>query len=464
MPKKEKEEAPKHEVYLPFKIVGKKIFEAIYINGCPCWLGFDTENKKFSTYHNLDEIEVVYKPVTKDMIGYEPYSFDREFIEKLCKQEQLIIPDIKTIYSAIYKEFDIFLDIRNEFKHLETTFTFETYIQHKLNSTGYIYHTGEHDSGKSRPLQMQSHLAYRPLYGIKLNEANIYQTVGLEESLCTILEDEAQELDKKDNTGKLTVYRAGYEAGIRVPRIINGGESDRHQNYYFTFCCKGFSGYNFPRDRAFVSRCIESPFIEGKPQKDEVSKDDIARWEKLKSMLLIWRMVHYAKPLPEMDLTIRNRVKLIWKGKLAAIYEIPEVYEIISRMSQESQEQRTKDLHNSLEAHITKVVIYLERNYQWAYVPFVDIWDWLMISLNVPKQRAKDGSEVPYHQFNKFYVEMLGIEVTKNMVGRKFDSLHGKYTTKLHVGRMWQFKQEDLNNLLARYSITENDIKNLELE
>jgi hypothetical protein len=452
---KEEKEEQKPALYRPIQILKNKIAEAVSVVGMAnMWLIYDFKDQSFMTKPIFEDDRFRYCPVGKGMISYEPYTFTIGQIERL-QAEKIKIPNLQVLYQKVYDEFGTFLDIEEEYKHLETAFCFETYQQHKMNSTGYLYHTGEHDSGKTRPLELQKYLAYRPLFGIKINEANVYEVIGTEhEGLCTILEDEAQELDDKNCKGKMAIYRSGYRTGQIVPRILEAGSVNRTMKFYYTFCCKAFSGYNFPKDEPFKSRCIEVPFVEGCPKKDEIEDEDKERWGKLKSMLLLWRMINYDKPLPKLNLPIRCRVKEVWKGKLMAVVGYDKAYQIMLDMAAKEQQKRYRSLHESLEAHMVKAVVYLEQNWGWGEIPFSEIWDWLMVSLNVPKLDKK---------VHKVYVDTLGKEVSKNLVGRKLDSaLHGASSSKFKVGRMWQFKKDKMEALMKRYSLTEKDLKALE--
>jgi hypothetical protein len=420
------------EVYMPSLQFSKNILEAVDIGGHPTWLGYNATEKKFFTHTSvMGEEEIIY-PVGKDRISYTPYAFTHEEIARLTN-EPVQIPKFETIYQKYYDEFDIFLDIDDIYRHLETTFCFETYQQHRLNSTGYLYHTGEHDSGKTRPLELQKRLAYRPLFATEINEANIYEVIGTrQEGLCTILEDEAQELSKPENAGKMAIYRAGYRSGQTVPRILDGSSSNRKMLFYNVFCCKAFSGYNFPRkDDAFKSRCIEVPFTEGTPKKDELTKDDDSRMAQLKKPLLLWRMLTYFDPTPEFELPIKNRTKEVWKGKIIAASKYPKICELMQNLAVQEQTKRFKNLHDSLEAHIAKAVIYTEEFYEWKFVPFSQIWFWLLVALDIPNAKEKINAI-------KVYSDTIGMDVTKNLVGRKLDSaLHGVSMTKFKIGAMW---------------------------
>ena len=429
------------------------IYEAITFESLPRFLSYNTKTKKFGMLHEVEGPESIFRPIgSAGEVSYKTYDFTRNEINNL-KEKGIKPINFAKMYETFYKEFDDFLDIEDKYKHLEVVYLLETYQQHKINSTGYPFHHGEHDSGKTRPLELDSFMAYRVLYGIELGSPNVYEAIGFRnEGSCTICEDEAQELSnpkKQKNDDKMTIYRGGYKSGVRVPRIMDGGSSNRYTRYYYAFCCKSFSGYYLPqKDYAFNSRCIPIPYIEGTPKKDEIDKDvDIPRWSKMKKMLLLWRMVTWAEPLPKLSVEVNNRVKEIWKSKIQIASYYEKAYKVISGMALEAQTRRIKSLQNSLEAHIARTVIKLEMENNWGEITFTDIWYQLLISLNV--------TDVDELKKKKVYVDALGRDVSKTIVGTKLgQSFQGKSDFRHERGRVWRFRKNTMQRLAKRYGIT----------
>ena len=466
--KKQRKENPKEEddkrsrIKVPFLVHGKDdeivIYESINIDKFPCFLSYNTKTKKFANVGEIDSPTEIFLPFGKDGdIPYQPYTFSVEELQNIRKNGIKQI-DFAQMYKSCYKEFDDFLDLEEKYKHLEVGFLFETYLQHKINSTGYPFNIGEKDSGKTRALELLNFLAYRPLFGIKLGPANVYEAIGYRsEGSCTILEDEAQELsDQKDpkNADKLTIYRGGYKRGVRVPRIMGAGSIDRHMRYYYTFCCKSFSGYYLLlKDHAFNSRCIPIPFIAGHPKKDEIIVDiDIPRWNEMKKTLLLWRMINWAEPLPKLEVDINNRVKEVWKSKIQVASYYEKAYKIISEMALEAQTRKKKRLQNSLEAHIAKTLIQLEMANNWGEIEFTTIWNHLLNSLNVTNEDE--------YKKKKVYVDALGYDLSKTKIGTKLSqSFQGEPDFRHGKGRVWKFRKDVLQRLATCYGINKENYK-----
>ena len=72
----------KKPVFLHFKRIGNKIYEAIEFKGKTCFLSFEKAGywKLEDEFEGLNE---VYYPVQKNQIPYRPYKLDRETLVKL---------------------------------------------------------------------------------------------------------------------------------------------------------------------------------------------------------------------------------------------------------------------------------------------------------------------------------------------------------------------------------------------
>jgi hypothetical protein len=448
----EDKEVKKQKSWVSFLRIGSRIAEAVeYQTGQPRFLTYDP-TLGFDMVDCIDGDLVEYYPTGKDRVPYRPYVITAEILEKLKNNTyKIVYPDL---YQRVLTEFDTFLDIEPQYKELEAIFALETYLQQKLNSIGYIFHAGGKDSGKTRALEVQNELCYRPLFVIEIPEADIFNYIGTrEEGLCTILEDEAQELSDPKNKRKMAIYRSGYRKGANCPRILEGNSTERQQKFYKTFCSKAFSGYYMPKDSAFNSRNIESQFVSGHPKKDELLDTDKERMSTLKAELLIWRMKTYFEPLPQKELTIAGRVKEVWKGKiLAAVGTSAENTMLF--MANEFSKRKDKELHESLEAYVVRAVIELGQLYDWHEIQFREIWTKLLKVLGVKIVDAYEG--------DRAYVELLGYTVSTKSVGGILKSvLHGERNLRRGFGRTWKFEKEKALRLKDRFSIKDDEVKEL---
>ena len=81
-----------------------------------------------------------------------------------------------------------------------------------------MYFVGDNESGKTVALSLLNWLCYRPMLGVTIPSADIYGYLDDSEAPGTILEDEAQGLNK--DLDKSKIYKAGYKQGAVVPRTM----------------------------------------------------------------------------------------------------------------------------------------------------------------------------------------------------------------------------------------------------
>jgi len=448
----EKENEKKKDFYTGFIKRSDWIAEAVEREGIQAFLCYNKE-KGFWFKNSIEGLFEIFKPASGGHIPYKPYRINDELCKKLISTEKFSI-NYGGLYKRVFEEFNRFQDIEKQYKELETIFTLETYQQHKLNTLSYLYLYGDRGSGKTNGLFVMSHLAYRPFYGMDINEANVFNYIGTrEEGLCTILEDESQLLSLPQNRTKMGIYRAGYKRGAKVPRILEGGSKLRQQNYYNTYCSKAFAGYYLPKDNAFKDRCIPIPFVAGKPEKDEFDKEDIDRMETLKGYLLVWRMMNYFKPLPKVEFEFGGRTKEVWKGKLLCAINTPAQYTLLDMAKGVFSRQKIQ-LHNSLTAHVVKAVRYLCEEFNWKEIEFAKIWKATLRALEVTNIEAYTATSV--------YSENLGFKVSKKAVGRILgDILHGEPHLRSGHGRTWIFEKDNISKLIERFDLKEGDWKAL---
>ena len=442
--KKKKETKKKRptERYVPSFTLGKIIYESAIHLGRPVFLSWD--GKKFFRHQKVDfgleEVpDEIYLPLKKEMYPYRPYVQTME-LQELNKQN----PTRQEAYNAVYKQFDVFLDLEKEFKALNTSTTLETYEQHKVSSLGYPFGQGDNDSGKTRGLEVHNALDYRTLFSSGLPSADVFNFIGYhKEGTGTILEDEADTLSRKYDREKLKIYRSGYRKGATCPRIIEPSSKDRAQRFYKTFCSKIFAGLYLPKDKGFRQRCLPYTMIEGYPEKDEITEEDLRIMDKIKFGLLIWRMKNYWIPLPSIELKLRGRIKELWKSKLQVVHEL-EHENYIRHLSLASAREKARKRAESLEAYITKSLFKVGAQSE-VEIPFITIWTTLLMEFNLlDKDTGTDSIKCP----------ALGYNLTKKAVGGRLRSVFSGQSFLRHKsGRTWKFDKDKLERLWKKFHI-----------
>lgn len=436
---KEKEKIP--ERYLPcIEIPGRQIYESVIHQNLPAYLVYDFNEQKFFFVGSKPSIDYICCPLPKGGFPYRPYWIGMNDLDKIEKFN----PSKQELYNKVYEIYDEFLDLKEEYKALETVTTLETYEQHKVQSLGYLYHTGDNESGKTRALEIHLLLDYRAMLTANLPPADVYSYIGQEqEATCTILEDGAHELTRRHDLEKLKLYRVGYKQGAVVPRIVEPTSKKRTQIFYKAFCAKSFAGKYFPKDRDFCQRLIPVPMVWGFPQKDEFSEEDKVHMDKIKLGLLIYRMRYYYEPLPNIDTKLRGRPKELWKSKLQIVSGLEHEKHIVY-LSEEFLKERIERRKHSLEAYMTKALLRVEATKEQE-IEFSWIWHVLLEELGVDTEKEEEDS---------IKCPMLGYKLTKKAVGGRLHSVfHGKAELRHKIGRTWKFEKEKIERLKRKFYI-----------
>jgi hypothetical protein len=379
-------------------------FEAIYHNGKPCFL--IRTGDSFNVRETLEtEEQVLYSKEAKQ-IPYEPYGY---FSGVVLNREDL--------FWKVYQEIKTFIDVENIWKDVLSACVLLSYHQEKLQTVPYIFLYGDNESGKSTVLQILKFLCYRPMYGVTVPSADVYGYLEDSDGIGCILEDEVQGIQK--DTDKIKIYKAGYKQGAVVPRTIML-EHDRVIKFYKTFCLKACASEQIPQVKGFRERFLEIPMVEGVPDKEwaDITEEDLGRLRNLRNMLLKWRLLSRDWKLPNVELSVKGRLKELWMPILEITHGLT-AYDGLCKFVEDQKKERLSTKQDTLEGKIVKVVteILNEAEGDSFNIPFQIIWNNLAEELD-----GKIDDKKPHvMETSEFF------QVTKNKVGYRLrEVLSGK--------------------------------------
>jgi hypothetical protein len=408
-------------------------FESIYHDGKPRFLLL--KDKEFSIVESVTCSGTVAYPREAKKTPYEPYGY---FNGPVRGREDL--------FGRIINEFYKFIDVECIWKKVLSSCILLTYQQDKLLSTPYIYVYGDNESGKSTVLQLFKQLCYRPMFGVTIPSADIYGYLEDSEASGCILEDELQGIDR--DTDKIKIYKAGYKQGAIVPRTILL-RHDRIIKYYNTFCFKACASEQIPQIKGFRERFIEIPMVEGCPELEwaDITEEDTERLHNLRDMLLKWRMLSKDWLLPKPELSLKGRLKELWKPILQITCDLP-VYENLINFVEEQKNERLSNQQNTLEGHIVKVVTELHNKARMnpiPYVPFQTIWQELAYDLD-----ARIDDKKPHQMDTSEF-----FQISKRLVGYRLREILSGQTKSVREGnsvvKAYAFDQDKLRRLAKKY-------------
>jgi hypothetical protein len=409
-------------------------FEAIYHDGKPCFLVWNSEN--FSTVESLEVDGQAFYPKEQKNIPYESYGFYGGSV-----------PNREELFWKVRSEFQSFIDVESIWKDVLSAFVLLSYQQEKLQSAPYIFLYGDNESGKSTVLQLLKFLSYRPLYGVTIPAADIYGYLEDSDSVGTVLEDEIQGIHK--DIDKVKIYKAGYKRGATVPRTIIT-QHDRIIKYYGVFSLKACASEQLPTVKGFRERFIEIPMVEGYPEKEwsDITKEDLDRLHNLRNMLLKWRMLSREWQLPEVQLSMKGRVKELWKPLLQITHGLT-VHDGLLRFVEDQKNERLSTKQNTLEGHIVKIISSLY-NQGCEVIPFSDIWQGLVSDLDGKlddkKPHVMDTSDFFQVTKNKIGYRLREVLSGKTKPIREKDSEGNDVVVKAYV-----FDPEKLRRIAKKY-------------
>jgi len=434
--KKEKKTRP------VFKLGGlaeQGYFESIYHDGTPTFLVY--KDKVYSLLNEIMIRDKVYSPKETSRI-YTNYGFSEG-----------PVPSREELYWRIREEFQRFLDIEAIWLDILPACVLLSYQQEKLTTVPYLYFFGDNESGKSTALKILSQLCYRPMYALTVPSADIYGYLDDTDAIGSILEDEVQGIDK--DTDKIKIYKAGYTEGATVPRTFMT-QHERRIDYFRVFCFKAVASERLPSVKGFRERFIEINMVEGFPQKEwsDRTPEDFKRFCDLRNDLLKWRLASKDWELPNPEITLKGRIKEIWKPILQITHGLP-IYETLTNFVEEQRDERITTKQNTFEGHLVKVVIDLMNKAQTpvTYIAFQTIWDSLLEDLDgTVDTRKPNVMDTP-----EFWT------ITKQKVGYRLREILGgksKTVRKKIVGekdadcpriKAYEFDQNKIRRIAKKY-------------
>lgn len=178
-----------------------------------------------------------------------------------------------------------------------------SYKQGCFDTAPYLQFLGAIESGKTRALEVLSMLCYRAVNLISISPAALCRLI--ERYTPTVLLDQAeQKFNLKSERGceMYDIFMSGYKKGQRYIVASKEDESSIVSRDVF-----GFKAVASTRvfDHAFASRSIQFKMKQGSPKVKEISKESRDEAQRLRSMLLYYRL--RKEPLPELDIPLIGR-------------------------------------------------------------------------------------------------------------------------------------------------------------
>jgi hypothetical protein len=393
----------KRKEFFTYKYTSNKhIYEAILVAGKPYFMTF--YDGQLELVDQIEQDTRILRPPHEEDYIYKPLSFESENeIEKFIQMvSTLSIDDLFWKTNGLISRFIV------HHQHVIGYYTgliMFSYFQDRFPTVPYTMFVADNGSGKSSIGDIFEMLGYRCVNMTDPTTANVYRIFGnIEAGQCTLVLDEAEKIDSNEI---MSILKSGYERGKVITRTNN---QTGKQEHFHAFGIKIMLAERTPhpsKAKGVLDRTFIISNFKGIPELDikEIKNAEHGRQlgikqelEFLRKTIMIYRLIHFNYPYPNINIGLEGRDKELCKPLLQVFYgnnSSEHVERALERLIDEKHERKA----NSLEREALEVIGSLFEEYPDGFIPFYKIWDSLTEKL--------DGQGNPYKS-NQMETEMYG--------------------------------------------------------
>jgi hypothetical protein len=364
------EKKPKEYIVYKYSNKGKdRLREAVIMEGKPYFMAYviSDKGKDFLTSPPIIEEKTrILRPPHEEEYPYEPYEFEN--VEDPNRYLQRVKKDnIDSLYLEIRQFWLDFNDLDNNSIVLLSAYTLCSYFQDRFSTVFYLIIVGDNGTGKSVIGDTYESLAYRATVITDTTPAIWYRILGsIEHGQVTIVADEADNIGESDRI--MSILKSGYDKNKKISRTDN--ESYKPE-WFYPYCQKIIIAEKSPAefkargllDRSFLIKTYKGfPKYDIKeirnPQGNITRKQIFDQINDLRKRLLVYRLIHFKDPLPEIDIGLDGRNKELCKPILQFFYGLGASKEILAEI--ETALQSFIDIKNERKENSLEAMIYPE--------------------------------------------------------------------------------------------------------
>jgi hypothetical protein len=359
------------EITYKYSNKGKsQLRESVIIEGIPYFLKyqFNNENqnqKRFTQVEPIIEEETrSLRPPHQEEYPYEPYDFrdtgqPQYYLNKALKET------IDSIYQKIKNMVSKFNDVDLHTIVLLSANIIGSYFQDRFSTVHYLIIVGENGTGKSAIGDTFEALGYRAISMIDATPATWFRVLGsVEYGQVTLIADEADKIG--ESLEVMSILKTGYQPKGKVFRMDT---DNKKQQFFYPFCFKIIIAEKSPsetRAKGLLDRSFKIKTYKGFPQLDikeirnpqgnkerQTYQDEI---NDLRKILIMFKLIHFKDPLPEVDVGLDGRDKELCKPILQLFYGLGASEETLAEI--ETALQHFLDVKNARKKNSQEAVIY----------------------------------------------------------------------------------------------------------
>ena len=351
---KDEEKLPTLTTYKYSKNGKGDLYEAVLIDGQPCFITYNHTSSKLSICPGITEKFRILYPAEPSEYSYPPYEFDsKEELERVysaAKKENL-----DTLLAKAKSFVSMFNDQDGHKLDSIASDVVWSYFQDRFATTRYEALTGGVGSGKSALAATYGAIGYRPVNTTNPTAAVIYRLLGnIEPGQCTMILEEAEKIDQ--NYEIMAILKTGYTRDGKVDRT---NPNTLKPEFFNSYCFKIIVAERSPNqdsgkgvvDRSFVHSCFKgypqydikeilNPTNTGGPEHQALR----TKLENFRKLLLMYRLYHFKDEIPDIDIGIIGRDKELVKPTLQLFHDTKSQAQLVETF------QTILDLKNSRKA------------------------------------------------------------------------------------------------------------------
>ena len=412
---KRKEEKTKRELTaFKYSKMGKgELYESVLrSDGKPFFIQYSHGSKEFKLVEKIEENNRILRPPESEEYPYSPYEFTS--LEEINRYKDFIINNRIDIDYIHQNSKSIITRFNNQDDYKLTLIAADvilSYFQDRFSTIHYDYIVGGNGSGKSSLGDTFGAIAYRAVVMTDPTAPNLFRLLGsIEPAQCTIILEEADRIDKSPEL--MAILKTGSSRNGRVPKI---NPNTFKQEFFFSYCQKVIiserslnhsiaKGVNtrilpincFKGQTKYDIKEILNPTDTGGSQNKELMKE----LEDFRKLLLVYRLMHFKDPIPDLDIGIQGRDKELVKHLIQIFYGskcLTDIIESLQKFLNIKNQQKETSLDHALLPIISDLI-----QDNGPRISFRTFWNALKV--RIPgKEDDKRPHEYPTEEYGTLY-------------------------------------------------------------
>jgi hypothetical protein len=441
------------------------LHESVILEDEPAFLKYDDKTSKITAVPKIvEEVRTIIPPYKENYPAYSPYEFSS--LDEVT--DYLERAKFETIDSLYLQAKDIASDYNDQTEEQINLLAIDeicSYFQDRFSTVHYDVITGGNGSGKSAWGISFVSIAYRPSYLMDINAANIFRILGcIEIGQCTLVLDEAEKVC--NNPDLVSILKSGYSPIGRVSRI---NDFSRQPEFFRPYCFKIIIAESIPNIReakGFRDRSFEFQAYRGSPKFD--IKEDLeaeirgnvegqrrlARLKDFRKLMLVYRLLHFKDPLPDIDLGFGGREKELIKSTIELFYGSKAQGEVESTL-EHFLNARNENKDTGLEAVLYPMVWNLVLASKTGKIHHKDLWYKIVNDFGGVYDKDHRPNEYQSEDFGTIHRQQVGTILEHTFGGKREHSKNHTFTFEPHrlrkVGESYNIKNKIQTRLVISH-------------